>query len=150
MNTIYYSDPKVTLYQEDTLTFLKSMCKFNFNLIVTSPPYNIGREYESNKSLNEYLIEQQQIIEECCKHLTDDGSICWQVGNYIDNGAIIPLDILVYPFFHELGLKLRNRIVWHFNHGLHCKNRFSGRYETILWFTKSDDYYFAKSYHQCS
>jgi DNA modification methylase len=39
-------------------------------------------------------------------------------------------------------LKLRNRIIWHFGHGLHASNRFSGRYETILWFTKGNDYIF--------
>jgi len=37
---------------------------------------------------------------------------------------------------------MRNRIIWHFEHGLHCNNRFSGRYETIIWFTKSDNYTF--------
>jgi len=37
---------------------------------------------------------------------------------------------------------MRNRIIWHFEHGLHCTKRFSGRYETIVWFTKSDDYIF--------
>ncbi|HTT80179.1 MAG TPA: site-specific DNA-methyltransferase, partial [Stellaceae bacterium] len=36
----------------------------------------------------------------------------------------------------------RNRVIWHFEHGLHCSKRLSGRYETILWFTKSDDYIF--------
>jgi DNA modification methylase len=44
--------------------------------------------------------------------------------------------------FKQKGLKLRNRIIWHFGHGLHCSKRFSGRYETILWFTKSDHYIF--------
>ena len=37
---------------------------------------------------------------------------------------------------------MRNRIIWHFGHGLHASKRFSGRYETIIWFTKSDNYYF--------
>ena len=37
---------------------------------------------------------------------------------------------------------LRNRIIWHFGHGLHASKRFSGRYETILWFTKSKEYLF--------
>jgi adenine-specific DNA-methyltransferase len=37
---------------------------------------------------------------------------------------------------------MRNRIIWHFEHGLHCSRRFSGRYETIIWFTKSDEYIF--------
>jgi len=74
--------------------------------------------------------------------LSKRGSICWQVGNYVDDGAIIPLDTVLYPIFSDLGLKMRNRIIWHFEHGLHCSNRFSGRYETIIWFTKSDDYVF--------
>ncbi|UFX48938.1 site-specific DNA-methyltransferase [Bradyrhizobium sp. 41S5] len=39
-------------------------------------------------------------------------------------------------------LALRNRIIWTFGHGAHAAHRFSGRYETILWFTKGDDYYF--------
>jgi DNA modification methylase len=42
----------------------------------------------------------------------------------------------------KYGLKLRNRIIWYFGHGLHASNRFSGRYETILWFSKTDDYIF--------
>jgi len=70
------------------------------------------------------------------------GSICWQVGNYVDQGAIIPLDTVLYPIFTEGGVRMRNRIIWHFEHGLHCSRRFSGRYETIIWFTKSDDYTF--------
>lgn len=38
---------------------------------------------------------------------------------------------------------MRNRIVWHFEHGLHCSRRFSGRYETIVWFTRdTKDYVF--------
>jgi adenine-specific DNA-methyltransferase len=52
------------------------------------------------------------------------------------------LDIYFYPIFKRLGLKLRNRIVWHFDHGLHASRRLSGRYETLLWFTKSDEYVF--------
>lgn len=74
--------------------------------------------------------------------MTNDGSICWQVGNFVDNGEIIPLDIVMFPIFEKLGMKLRNRIVWHFGHGLHASKRFSGRYEVILWFTKSDKYVF--------
>ncbi|MDA7996254.1 MAG: site-specific DNA-methyltransferase, partial [Gammaproteobacteria bacterium] len=43
----------------------------------------------------------------------------------------------------DLNLVMRNRIVWHFEHGLHCSNRFSGRYETISWFTrKTKEYVF--------
>jgi adenine-specific DNA-methyltransferase len=89
-----------------------------------------------------YLEQQAAVIRECYRCLSPRGSICWQVGNYVNNGSIIPLDTVLYPIFTELGLKMRNRIIWHFEHGLHCSRRFSGRYETIIWFTKSDDYVF--------
>jgi DNA modification methylase len=74
--------------------------------------------------------------------LADTGSVCWQVGNFVQDGEIFPLDIYYYPIFKQLGMKLRNRIVWHFGHGLHTSKRFSGRYETLLWFTKTDNYTF--------
>ncbi len=112
------------------------------DLVVTSPPYNIGKEYEKRSNLNAYIAQQATIIRECIRILSDRGSICWQVGNYIDNGAIIPLDTILYPVFADAGLKMRNRIIWHFEHGLHCTQRFSGRYEVIIWFTKTDDYIF--------
>ena len=114
----------------------------SIQLVVTSPPYNLGKEYESRLHLNDYVSQQREVITECVRVLSDTGSICWQVGNYVDDGAIIPLDSLLYPLFASLGLKMRNRIVWHFEHGLHCSRRLSGRYETILWFTKGNDYVF--------
>jgi len=112
------------------------------DLIVTSPPYNIGKEYESKLDIGEYVLQQSLIIEECARLLSSQGSICWQVGNHVSKGAIIPLDSILYPIFANLGLRMRNRIIWHFEHGLHCTRRFSGRYEVIIWFTKSDDYIF--------
>lgn len=113
-----------------------------FKLIVTSPPYNVGKEYETKRSIEEYLNNQKAIIKELVRVLSPSGSICWQVGNYIDKGEVFPLDFFYYEIFKSFGLKLRNRIIWHFGHGLHSSKRFSGRYETILWFTKQDDYTF--------
>lgn len=113
-----------------------------FDLVVTSPPYNLGKEYESKVALKTYLEWQEKIIDEICRRLKSNGSICWQVGNYVDNGHIVPLDILLHPLFVNRGLKLRNRIVWRFGHGLHSKRRFSGRYEVVMWYTKGDDYTF--------
>ncbi len=113
-----------------------------FDLVVTSPPYNIGKEYESKQELDKYLDWQEKIVRQIAPLVLTTGSICWQVGNYVDNGHIVPLDIELHPIFKRLGFKLRNRIVWHFGHGLHSKRRFSGRYEVVLWYTKSDDYIF--------
>lgn len=114
-----------------------------FDLVITSPPYNVGKEYETKTSIERYLQQQQEIIEEIVRVTSDRGSICWQVGNFVDkHKEIFPLDIFYYEIFKKHNLKLRNRIIWHFGHGLHTKNRFSGRYEVILWFSKTDDYIF--------
>lgn len=127
----------------DNRAFMRALGSGSVQLVVTSPPYNIGKQYERRSSVDCYLTEQAEVIAECCRLLRSTGSLCWQVGNHIArNGEIIPLDVLLYPIFKLHGLKLRNRIIWHFAHGLHCQKRFSGRYETVLWFTKSDDYFF--------
>lgn len=130
------------LFEGDCLDLLKQVPDSFVKLVVTSPPYNLGKPYETRLHLEEYLAQQRRVIEECVRVLDNTGSICWQVGNYVNNGEIVPLDIILFPIFSSLGLHLRNRIVWHFGHGLHASKRFSGRYETILWFTKSDNYTF--------
>ncbi len=126
----------------DSLNVLKNFDDNKFDLIITSPPYNIGKTYETKTSIEKYLETQEEIINELVRTLSDKGNLCWQVGNFIEKGEVFPLDIYYYQIFKKQGLKLRNRIIWHFGHGLHASNRFSGRYETILWFSKTDDYIF--------
>ena len=105
-----------------------------FDLVVTSPPYDIGKEYEKKIPLDEYLKWQQRIIHKISTRMKDTGNICWEVGTYVDNGEITPLDYELYPIFKNEGLHLRNRIVWRFGHGLHSKKRFSGSHEVVLWY----------------
>ena len=138
----YQSECKVEIATEDNLTYMRRLPDESMHLIVTSPPYNIGKEYETRKSQQRYIDEQAACIAEAVRLVHPRGSICWQVGNHVDDGEVFPLDIILYRLFKDFGLKLRNRIVWTFGHGLHCQRRFSGRHETILWFTKSDDYTF--------
>jgi adenine-specific DNA-methyltransferase len=113
-------------------------------LIITSPPYNVGKSYERDQamSLEQYLKWLEPVAAKLCRKLTDHGSICWQVGNFVRNGELFPLDYYFYEIFLRNGLKLRNRIIWRFNFGLHATKRLSGRYETLLWFTKSENYTF--------
>lgn len=126
----------------DCLNVLEKIDDGRFQLIITSPPYNIGKSYETKTSIENYLKSQEDIIRQLIRTLSEDGNLCWQVGNYLDKGEVYPLDIYYYHIFKKYGLKLRNRIIWHFGHGLHASNRFSGRYETILWFSKTKDYIF--------
>jgi len=138
----YSKNASLVLFNGDANEFLKSIPDKSVNLVVTSPPYNIGKSYEKKEELDKYLAVQSRLISQLYRVLSDDGSVCWQVGNYIDKGEVYPLDILFYDIFKLFGFKLRNRIIWHFRHGLHAQRRFSGRYETILWFTKTDEYFF--------
>ncbi len=138
----YEEDASIVLYPGDCMDLLASIPDESIQLVVTSPPYNLGKEYEKRLDLDVYVHEQAAVIAESVRVLRRTGSICWQVGNFVQESEIVPLDTLLYPVFSKLGLKMRNRVVWHFEHGLHCTKRFSGRYESIMWFTKSDDYVF--------
>lgn len=138
----YSDDADASIFNGPCQDLLEKIPDASVQLVVTSPPYNIGKSYEKVISLETYIAQQEEIIRECVRVLKHTGSICWEVGNYIGEDEIIPLDIALFPVFAKYGLKLRNRIVWHFEHGLHCRKRFSGRYETILWLTKSNDYVF--------
>lgn len=133
---------QIVLYLGDTLEFLTTIPNNCISLIISSPPYNLGKEYEKKIDIEQYLSFQKPVITELTRILKDNGSLCWEVGNFVNKGEVFPLDIYYYPLFKEQGLKMRNRIIWHFGHGLHASKRFSGRYENIIWFTKSDSYKF--------
>ena len=138
-----FSDKKqIILHLGDTLDFLKTIPDDVISLIISSPPYNLGKVYEKKVDIGNYLSQQKPVIAELVRVLKDDGSLCWEVGNFVNKGEVFPLDIYYYPIFKEQGLKLRNRIIWHFGHGLHASKRFSGRYESIIWFSKSDSFKF--------
>ena len=145
----YSENNYISLYKGDCLELLKSMPDETCDLIITSPPYCIGKEYEDkNDDLEAFKEQQRRIIKDVYRVLKVGGSICWQVGYHITKQEVIPLDYYVFQVFNEYGtnnenrLKLRNRIVWTFGHGLNPSKRFSGRHETILWFTKGDIYPF--------
>ena len=137
----FHTAATAVVFHGDCLDLLASIPSRSVQLVVTSPPYNIGKEYEKKVDLETYLQQQSRVITECARVVADTGSICWQVGNYVDNGAVVPLDAVLFPLFQRLDMVMRNRIVWHFEHGLHCSKRFSGRYETISWFTRKNKNY---------
>jgi adenine-specific DNA-methyltransferase len=103
----------------------------------------MGKEYETSKSVEDFIAVHEVILPEIVRITREGGSICWQVGYHVSSQTVYPLD---YPIFSILtkspDVTLRNRIVWTFGHGLHANSRFSGRHEMIMWFTKGSDYYF--------
>ena len=142
ISDIYDANVDVVLFDGNCDELIRHIPSESVDLVITSPPYNLGKKYEKKTTLQTYLNNMEPVISELKRILTPTGNLCWQVGNYVEKGEVFPLDIYYYKLFKEIGLKLRNRIIWRFNHGLHCTKRFSGRYEVILWFSKSDDYIF--------
>ncbi|TAU81953.1 DNA-methyltransferase [Rhizobium leguminosarum] len=128
----------------DATELLKTLADQSVNLVVSSPPYNIGKIYEREQKLtfDQYIEWQHRIVRDLARVVTEDGSVCWQVGNHVKDGILTPLDIHFYHLFTQEGFILRNRIIWRFNFGQNLDRRFSGRYETLLWFTRGDSYKF--------
>lgn len=132
-----------TVSQKDALLFLSDLRDNSVDLAVSSPPYFIGKEYDTSRSVADFVTMHERLSEQLIRVVKSGGSICWQVGSHVSNNVVVPLDALVYSAFSKAAkLRLRNRIVWTFGHGAHCHQRFSGRHETILWFTKGDEYHF--------
>jgi adenine-specific DNA-methyltransferase len=133
----YRRGRRIVLYPGDCTDLLKSIPPNSVDLVVSSPPYCMGKEYESSTSLHDFRTQHETLFPTLVKLLKPGGSICWQVGVHVDNGVVTPLDYEVQTVASQISdLVLRNRIIWHFGHGLHCNKRFSGRHETILWFSK--------------
>lgn len=136
---------KLTLFNGDCLKLLKSIPSDSVDLIITSPPYCIGKAYEDpHDDIETFKRLHEDIFDDLYRVLKAGGSICWQVGYHVSDRCVIPLDYIVYDIFtnksanFENPLILRNRIIWTFGHGLNSTKRFSGRHEMILWFTKGE------------
>jgi adenine-specific DNA-methyltransferase len=131
------------LFNASVELLLTSLEDASIDLVVTSPPYCMGMEYEESTSATDFFENHRRILPEVVRVLKPGGSLCWQVGHHVENGITVPLDALVYLATSELPeLFLRNRIVWTFRHGTHSSRRFSGRHENILWYTKGHEYSF--------
>ncbi len=87
---------ELILHEGEALSFLKTLPSNMLSLIVTSPPYNLGKEYERKKALAAYLEEQAEVIEQLVRTLRPEGSICWEVGNFVEEGEVYPLDAYFY------------------------------------------------------
>lgn len=133
----------VRLKAQDAFRFLAKLKPGSVDLIVSSPPYCMGKPYDTSANIEDFIADHERMAPLLVRALKEGASLCWQVGHHVKNGVVVPLDALVYTIFAKQEcLFLRNRIVWTFGHGVHASRRFSGRHETILWFTKGHNYYF--------
>jgi adenine-specific DNA-methyltransferase len=132
------------VFRGDCMSLLSHMSNDTVDITITSPPYCIGKSYESESTTTkDFIRAQKEVLPEIVRVTKPGGSICWQTGYHVTNGAVFPLDYAIYDILRDCReINLRNRIIWTFGHGLHSSTRFSGRHETILWFTKGNSYKF--------
>ena len=122
-----YRGSEARLLHSDALTFLNELKPNSVDLVISSPPYFMGKEYDKSVSVDDFMREHARILTAVVAAVKDGGGICWQVGYHVDRNHIVPLDALIYEAARaHTALKLRNRIIWTFGHGAHANRRFSG------------------------
>lgn len=131
------SGSSCAIFNGDAFDLIRKVPTESVDLVVTSPPYCMGKEYESSSSIDDFIDAHRKLLPDVARVVAPGGSICWQVGYHVRDGISFPLDFAVFEIMKSIpDVVLRNRIVWAFSHGLHARNRFSGRHEVVLWFSK--------------
>ncbi|MBM3241208.1 site-specific DNA-methyltransferase [Candidatus Poribacteria bacterium] len=136
----FYQTSGCFIYNMDCLRALRKLPDELVWLTVTSPPYNIGKEYEKPMSLEEYLNWCEVWIAQIYQITHPNGTFWLNLGYFSipDCAKAIPIPYLLWnriPFY------LIQEIVWHYGAGVAGKNFFSPRNEKFLWYVKNKDNY---------
>lgn len=83
----------------------------SIHLMITSPPYNVSKEYDDDLSLNEYLTLLKNCFIETYRVLVDGGRACINIAN-IGRKPYIPLSDYVSKIMIEIGFNMRGEIIW--------------------------------------
>ena len=140
LGTPYYADANCALYCIDSLVSQQMLPSELFDLVITSPPYNIGKEYEAVLSIDDYILWTKRWVSETCRLIAAYGSFLLNLG-YVSvesKGRAVPLPYLLW---NEIPLFLNQEIVWNYSAGVACKNYLSPRNEKILWYVKDKNNY---------
>lgn len=136
----YFHAPNCLIYNIDCLEAMQNLPDELVDLTVTSPPYNIGKEYEKKLLLEDYLTWCEQWIAEIYRITRPDGAFWLNLGylSMSDRAKAIPIPYLLWdkiPFY------LIQEIIWHYGAGVAGRKSFSPRNEKFLWYVKNRDRY---------
>jgi adenine-specific DNA-methyltransferase len=124
----------------DLLAGLARLPAESVDLVITSPPYNIGKEYESPLALADYLKWCERWLAEIYRVTRPEGAFWLNLG-YLEvahKGRAVPIAYLLWdksPFY------LNQEVVWHYEAGVASKKTFSPRNEKWLWYVKNPHAY---------
>jgi adenine-specific DNA-methyltransferase len=128
------------IYCTDCADAMKRLAKEVIDLTITSPPYNIGKEYESEKPIQDYIEWCEDWMREIHRLTKSEGAFWLNLGYVALEGRAkaIPLPYLLWnrsPFF------LMQEVVWNYGAGVASRNSLSPRNEKLLWYVKDQDHY---------
>lgn len=138
----YFENKNFILYNDDCTELLDKIPKESIDTTITSPPYNIGKEYEKVKPVEEYVNWCESWIKQIYDVTKPTGNFLLNVGYLeIPNvGRNVPITYLLWdktPFY------LIQELIWNYGAGVTCKKILSPRNEKILWYVKNkEDYTF--------
>lgn len=90
---------------------MKELPDNSVHLMITSPPYNVSKEYDNNLTLNEYLNLLENSFTETYRVLVNGGRACINIAN-LGRKPYIPLSDYISKIMIEIGFKMRGEIIW--------------------------------------
>jgi adenine-specific DNA-methyltransferase len=129
----------------DCLDLLKKVNKESVDLVLTSPPYGIGKEYEKrSQTIGDYIEMMAPVVSPIVATIRKGGYLCWEVGTRTEKNDCFPLSECYLPLFRKAGLVLVNELIWYFEDnrpfgGTHYQ-RLTQSHETILMMKKPGAY----------
>lgn len=140
LGTPYYASDSVILYNTDCITALGNLQIDLFNLVLTSPPYNIGKEYEKVMPIDDYINWSKLWLKNIPKVLKANGAFWYNLGyiQYKESAHALPLSYLLWD---KVNMYLMQEIVWNYGAGVACKKTLSPRNEKWLWYVNNKEKY---------
>lgn len=140
LGTPAYENEGVAIYRQDCIEGMKALPEKIANLTVTSPPYNIGKEYESLIETSDYIEWCVRWMKEIYRVTADDGAFWLNVGYFEvkNKGLAVPIPYLLWD---KTEFYLLQEVIWNYAAGVACKSRFSPRNEKLLWYVKNQQQY---------
>jgi DNA modification methylase len=99
---------RILLSSSQDMAHLPDNC---VHLMVTSPPYNVGKEYDEDLTLEEYLEFLREVWSEVLRVLVPGGRACINVAN-LGRKPYIPLHAFIIQYMLDLGFLMRGEIIW--------------------------------------
>jgi len=125
-NSKLYSDNKITQVDKTTNQFpdeylnkiiskssenMAELPDNSIHLMITSPPYNVSKEYDKDLSFSEYLEMLERVFTETYRVLVNGGRVCVNVAN-LGRKPYIPLSDYISKMMIKIGYNMRGEIIW--------------------------------------